>query len=114
VGVERCVVSIPNPSQRPDVQYWKTPWSERKRPPDEELETILEKLEEYSSLRFVVGRRFKLVKEFQGIPVGTCCTVVDVWPSTAVRWDKWSKSGFGSNRKTQDVLFELDMSLEIT
>jgi hypothetical protein len=106
-------VSIPKPKDRPDYSYWKTPWAERKRLSPEELIDIVGKLEEYSLLRCPLGRRFKLDKVFQGIPKGTCCTVIAIWPVTAVRWDKWAASGRGSLRKTQNLLFELDNSLEI-
>lgn len=100
------------PSDRPDYSYWKTPWQSRKRPDEEEMARILEELEAYSLSRFPLGRRFKLAKKYHSVPKDTCCTVVSVWPTTSVRWDKWANTGMGSRRSVHNLLFELDMNLE--
>lgn len=106
-------MSVPKPQDRPDRKYWEVHWQERIRPSPEELAILKAEVEKYSILRFVVGRRFKLIKQFQGRPQGTGCTVIDVWPRTAVLWDKWNKTGPGSVYKTQNISFELDMHLEV-
>jgi hypothetical protein len=106
-------MSVPKPKDRPDYTYWTTPWHQRKKPSPEELEALLAELEEYSRARFVLGRRFKLRKEFYGIPKGTGCTVTRLWPDTRVRWDKWTTKGRGAKRAERTVSFELDTYLEI-
>ena len=100
------------PQDRPDYNYWMTSWQERKKPSEEGYTDIIEKLKVYSSLRFPVGQRLKLVRDYHGTPKGTGCTVILGWPKTAIRWDKWAQTGRGSERREQNVLFDLDMHLE--
>ena len=105
-------MDIPKPKDRPDYNYWMEPWQTRKRPSHEEFEELIQQVQEYSDKRFVVGRRFRVRKEFQSIPKGTCCTVTREWPDTRVRWDKWSTKGMGAQRIERCVFFELDLQLE--
>lgn len=106
-------MEIPKPKDRPDYDYWMQPWQTRKRPAREDLEKLVQQVKEYSDRRFVLGRRFKVSKEFQSIPKGTGCTVTRVWPDTRIRWDKWSIKGRGAQRAEQCVSFELDLQLEV-
>lgn len=104
---------IPAPNERPDYNYWTTPPAKRQRLTEEETAALLVELAHYSNKRFVLGRRFRLVKDYCGTPKGTGCTVVSTWPNTEVIWDKWSRSGYGSAGRTTCVSFELDCYLEI-
>lgn len=111
-GLKEVEMSIPKPEDRPDYSYWMQPWQTRNRPDRSELEVIKQKLAEYSALRFVLGRRFRLRKEFQSVPKGTCCTVTRLWPDVRVRWDKWAQKGAGAERVERCVSFEMDLELE--
>lgn len=98
-------------SERPDYNYWKTPREKRPTLSEEELAALHVELANYSNQKFALGRRFKLVKEYAGIPLGTNCTVVSVWPQVKVRWDKWATSGYGRRRPTSHLSFSLDSAL---
>lgn len=97
---------------RPDYKYWTTKWQDRKSLSADEYEAILQELEKYSCAKFKLNKRFKLVSAYNNIPLQTKCTVISVWPTTTVRWDKWSQSGQGSLRKVNNLLFNLDSCLE--
>jgi hypothetical protein len=103
---------VPGPQERPDYPYWNTSWRSRKSLANKEVARITAEVAEYDKRRFSTGRRFQLVKNFCGIPAGTCCTVVDTWPYTTIRWDKWSKDGYGSLRNEVSMNFELDNHLQ--
>ena len=98
-----------NPQDRPDYVYWK---SSREQRSLLDIEVIKEEMELYSLARFGIGWRFKLRLDFNGVPKGTCCTVVRQWPDTRIRWDKWSKTGRGSVRKSRCMSHDLDLNLE--
>jgi len=100
------------PIDRPDYKFWMTHWSQRTRVSGGELARLMSELEVYSGVRFTLGKRFKLIRVYNSIPIGTRCTVISTWPKTAVRWDKWSQTGYGSRRLTNDVLFQLDTCLD--
>ena len=105
-------MKVPEPKDRPDYNYWMEPWQTRVRPSREELGELVQLVGEYSNLRFVLGRRFKLRKAFQCIPKGTACTVTRMWPDTRIRWDKWATKGMGARRDERCVSFEMDLHLE--
>lgn len=103
----------PVPKDRPDYGYWSTPRSKRQRLDCHEIETLTEAVRCYSVERFTLGQRFRLVKDFCGIPKGTGCTVVDVWPNTTILWDAWGPRGsYGRQSRHSSMSFELDVNLE--
>lgn len=106
-------MKIPTPKDRPDYFYWTTPRAKRPKLSQDEMAALMVDMANYSHQRFPVGRRLKLVKDYCGIPKGTGVTVVIGWPNTTVRWDKWSRAGYGALRKESTVSFELDCNLEI-
>jgi len=105
-------MKVPPSQERPDFEFWSTVESRHQALTAEEVALLTEKLAEYAHRRFVPGYRFKLVAEYHGIPSGTGCTVVGSWPEVYVRWDKWSKEGFGATHPMEDMHFELDIRLQ--
>jgi len=97
------------PQDRPDYAYWNASRDERSKM---DIEAIKAKLEVYSLARFGLGWRFRLRKDYLGIPKGICCTIIEQWPNTRIRWDKWAKTGRGSERKERCMSHELDLELE--
>lgn len=106
-------MKVPSPQERPDYKYWTTPKDKRSSLTEDELAAMTVEMAHYSNRRFVLGRRFRLVKDYYGIPKGTGCTVVSTWPNTEIRWDKWARSGYGANRRVACVSFDIDMHLEV-
>lgn len=104
---------IPDPKNRPDRWYWGANREERSKLSQNEVEELTVKVGEYSRQRFVIGRRFILTKDCHGTPKGTGCTVVREWPNTMVRWDKWSKGGYGAGRREENLSFDLDADLKV-
>jgi len=103
---------VPLPQERPDLWYWDLAEGKRPTLSEAKLHELVAEVGTYSEKRFVSGYRFRLVGSFCGIPAGTGCTVVKEWPNTLIRWDKWSKEGFGSKRSEMTLSVELDMHLQ--
>ena len=105
-------MSVPSPKERPDYSYWSKPRAKRTPLSDEEMAELLVDLANYSHRRFQLGRRFRLVRNFCGIPKGTGCEIIATWPQTEVQWDRWTRTGYGSSRPKSLMSFELDILLE--
>lgn len=103
---------VPGSQERPDYEYLSATSKERQKFSKKEIAQLTEETGKYDRKRFTEGRRFRVVQEYHGVPGGTGCTVVSVWPKTRIRWDKWSKAGYGSLRLKEDMHFELDIRLQ--
>jgi hypothetical protein len=98
---------------RPDSEYWKTPFTERRRRfSNEQIADIQNKVELYDKKRFEYGGRFQLAANYIGIPKGTRCTIIKTWPQTRALWDIWSKDGYGSTKRETSMSYDLDIRLE--
>jgi len=106
-------MTIPTSKERPDYFYWSTPKERQRTLSEDELADLIVAMANYTHQRFPIGQRFKLARDYGGIPKGTGLTVVSTWPHTMVRWDKWALSGYGAQRKKCTMSFELDCSLEV-
>lgn len=104
-------MKVPGPEEQPYYERW-APGKTRRLLTERELETLKEKMKVYSLRRFKIGRRFRLCKNYGGIPKGTKVTVIREWPRTMIRYDKWSEAGYGSLRKCSDMSHNLDDRLE--
>lgn len=98
---------------RPDAKYWETPFTERRRKfSNEQISDLKREVELYSKARFEYGSRFRLTENYVGIPKGTRCTIIKVWPQTRARWDIWSKDGYGAVKRDASMSYHLDIKLE--
>ena len=104
-------MKVPGPDEQPYYEQW-APGKTRKTLSGEELEKLNERMKVYTLRRFKLGRRFRLTKDYGGIPKGTGVTVVSEWPRTMVRYDKWSARGYGAQRRCTDLSRRLDDLLE--
>jgi hypothetical protein len=101
------------PVNRPDKEYWETHFTERRKKfSTEQMVELQEAVEIYSVARFEYGDRLTLIEGYAGIPKGTRCTIVKVWPRTKVRWDIWSKAGYGATKRETTMSYNLDIILE--
>lgn len=91
---------------RPDYDYWVLPHKERPRLSQTELETLRGLTGEYSRARFPLGKRFRLIKDTWGIPEGSVCVIVSVWPETIIFWEKLKRPF------EMSMSFNLDIVLE--
>jgi hypothetical protein len=99
--------------KRPDAEYWSTPFQERRKKfSNDQIADIQEAVEVYSKSRFDYGDRFALTRACAGIPKGTRCTIIAVWPRTRARWDIWAKAGYGAVKRETSMTYELDVILE--
>jgi len=100
-------------SQRPDSFYWKLSKAKRGRITEEQRNQINKQLAEYSKKRFKLGRKFRLTCDYWGVPKGTQCLVISVWPDTRVKWDRWGGKGSYGARSTRiaTMSYELDICL---
>jgi len=98
---------------RPDTKYWATPFQERRRKfSDERVADLKVEVEKYDRARFEYGGRFELTKVYAGIPKGTRCTIIKIWPHTRARWDLWAKEGYGATKRETSMSYDLDTHLE--
>jgi len=97
---------VPEVTERADFNYWTTTRSKRPELTPANIKHWNNRLKLYSLARFVLGRRFKLTVNYCGIPKGTHCSVVSVWPNTEVVWDKLGKA-----RRRTCMSFDLDCRL---